>query len=293
MNSSARRLLAVAVTGVLVSAPALTLGGPVHASTASPAALDLGTVVTDTIGGVLGGLTGSTGSTTPDPLGALLDGLSGTLSGATGGSGGATDPVTGLVTTLATDLTGALTTGHPTDVLTGLAEELTGLGADPGDVAALLGGLSSEDAQAITDELLGALPLTDLFGGAVPDAIQAILDRTGATPTDTAGLIAALTSFYQAQGMSAEDVKNDAAAQKLSPAALAALLAALKRPANPTPTAHPTPTAKPTAACTRATNTVKRLQKQLKSAKKKHQKAKAHALAKKLAKARKAKKSAC
>ena len=286
MKTSTRRILAVTLSTALVSAPALTFGSSAQASTPAPTSTT--TARLDLIGGLLGGLTGSGSGATAGPITAVLDSLTGLLAPVTGGTGGTgtvTDPISGL----ADLLSDTLTSNDPVGNLLGSLTQLL----DPTQASELLDVLAGNTdlLGSLTDVLLGALPLTELFGGPIPAPITDILAQNGkATPADTAGLIAALTSIFQ--GKTPEQVKNDDAAKTLPPAALAALLLALsKKPTTP-PTTIPKPTG-PSASCVAATKKVKTVQKQLKTAKKKHLKAKSKKLAKKLKKVRTATQRAC
>ncbi|MGZ4452006.1 MAG: hypothetical protein ACXVD1_03590 [Nocardioides sp.] len=284
MTMKTRRLLAATLTSALVAAPALVCSGPAQATTAAPASL-------------LGDLVGSGSSTTqgstlipglPVPSLPGLDAVTEILAPILPTGTEAPDPlatVTGIVTGVAT----AVLSGDPTQVTEGLTDQLLSLGASLDDITSVLDALTPEQMQNLTDGLLGAMPLDQLFastGGTIPQPIADILNLTGAQPTDTAGLIAAMTAFYQAKGQTKPD---DAATKALHKSALQALLLALsKKTTTPKP-----PATGPSAACTSATKKVTKLKKQLKLAKRKHLRVKAKRLSKKLTRAKMAKIRAC
>ena len=282
MTTKTRRLLAATLTSALIAAPALVCGSPAHASTATSASL---------LGGLFGSTSTTTSSVLPAPLGALVDTIVTVTSTTTGGLGGGTstpDPIA-IATDLASGLTGALTSGDPTQVLDGLTGQLADLGFDQSDIASSLGSLTPDELTTIASGLLDLLPLTDLFGGAIPDPIAALLPHTSTpNPTDTGELIDAMAEFYKNQNMTEEQIRNDAAAKALPKSALDALLLALSKK-----TTTPPPATGPSPACTKATKNVKKLQKQVTFAKRHHMRAKAKRLAKKLRRAKLAKIRAC
>lgn len=301
MNSSTRRLLAVTVTSALVCTPALAFGGAAHAGTVA-APQTMASSLTGAVTGAVGIITGSTGTPLPAPVTEILDAITATPTGSdTGSTTGTPDPVEvlGLIASTVRDalVSDTFAGGDPTAVISGLTDQLATV---PGGEEAIdtLKTLSTGDAQALSDVLLGALPLSDLFaatGGSIPAPIQTLLGTSTPEPSNTDALIAAMTEYYQHQNMTADQVKDDDAAKALPPSALAALLAALQKRSTTTPPATKPTTSKPATskACTNATHKVKRLQKQLKTARKKHQAAKARSLAKRLGKAKRAKRNAC
>ncbi|MCA1983626.1 hypothetical protein [Nocardioides nematodiphilus] len=284
MTMKTRRLLAATLTSALVAAPALVCSGPAQASTAAPSGL---------ISGVVQTVTGTL--PLPAPLNTLVNTIvtavdSTVPTGGTGGTGtGSTDPAT-IVTSLVNGLAGALTSGDPTQVLTGLQDQLAGFGFAESDITDVLGSLNPSDLDAISAGLLDLVPLDQLFGGAIPDPVAALLGQTSTPhPTDTGELIDAMTEFYKNQNMTEEQIRKDAAAKTLPKSALDALLLALKKPA----TAPKPPATGPSAACTSATKKVTKLKKQLKLAKRMHLRGKAKRLSKKLTRAKMAKIRAC